>query len=295
MTGFGVGVSTYKNLRITVEIKSVNHRFFDVRPRVPKEYFQFENDIKSEIQKHVSRGFFEFRLERKLMGDSPGKGGIAPTVSVNIALAKSYFNGVNKIRKALKIKNGIDLNSIARFYDVISIGEPEVNKSVEWSLIKKYIKEAMGNLKSQRSTEGKALQKDLTTRLREIVKMVKSIEKFSGDMVAQYRAKLKARIERLMGSAQLDEDRLEQEVVFFADRSDISEELTRLKHHTDEFSTHLKGENSSVGRKLEFILQEMNRETNTVGSKCNHEQISQLVIEIKAQLEKIREQVQNVE
>lgn len=289
MTGFGKGESEDNIRHFSVEIKSVNTRYNDIIIKMPKHLTQFEDSIRKLIKSKVNRGRLDVYISLEYIGDS------GVDVKVNLPLATSYKKAVENLCDELNINDKVSIDLLTRFPDIITIEKKEDNEDEVWKTLKEAIEIAMEKLIIMRINEGEELAKDIRERAYKIKERVKDIEKRSPEIVVEYKEKLWNRIDELLEDKyELDENRLMNEVAIFADRYDINEEIVRLYSHIDQLLNTLKID-GPVGRKLDFIIQEMNRETNTIGSKVGDIAITNHVIEMKSELEKIREQIQNIE
>lgn len=289
MTGFGKGESEDNIRHFSVEIKSVNTRYNDIIIKMPKHLTQFEDSIRKLIKSKVNRGRLDVYISLEYIGDS------GVDVKVNLPLATSYKKAVENLCDELNINDKVSIDLLTRFPDIITIEKKEDNEDEVWKTLKEAIEIAMEKLIIMRINEGEELAKDIRERAYKIKERVKDIEKRSPEIVVEYKEKLWNRIDELLEDKyELDENRLMNEVAIFADRYDINEEIVRLYSHIDQLLNTLKID-GPVGRKLDFIIQEMNRETNTIGSKVGDIAITNHVIEMKSELEKIKEQIQNIE
>jgi len=288
MTGFGVGEAHGDGHVVTVELKSVNHRFCEVKTRIPRMYAGFEERINRKIKEKFSRGHFDvFVSYREEEGSSRN-------LSVDKGLALSYYSALEALAGELGIPNSATVVDVANFPEVLSISDEEQDMEARWLLTKIALYDAIRALQSMRSDEGLNLKKDILKRLEIIRDLSAQVAGQARENTLEYRTKLMDRISGLLADIPVNEERIAQEVALFADRSDITEETVRLGSHLNQMYDILE-ESEPVGRKLDFLVQEMNREINTIGSKSNCVSISQRVVEIKSELEKIREQVQNIE
>ncbi len=288
MTGFGRGSARFKNGKVTVEIKTVNHKFFDATLKLPNGITALEDRIKEILQKQIKRG--KVYLNLAYDGDLLKSGG----VSINVKCAKNYYKELEKLKKALGLKEEISIKDITALPGIISFDSLEEGLEQFWPKMKKALDAALKNLVSDREKEGKALAADLLKRTRKIETMLKTIKARAHLNIDEYRKRFADRVKDVTGGRDIDIGRLEMEVAIFAKNSDISEEVTRLANHLSNFSkTVLSG--GEVGKKIDFIAQELHRETNTIGSKASDFKISQNVIEVKGEIEKIREQAKNLE
>jgi len=284
MSGFGQAEVESSLGTISVELRAVNHRFFELRAKLPPQFLALEPGIKSFIGKKIERGmvnlFVSWRAEKR---------GI---VNIDRRLAKEYYSKLESLRKELGLKDNLDMRLLTQLPEVIKVEVSKEKAEKIWPILQVALKRSMESLLSMREKEGKDIQQDILKRLRMVEKELRPIKVRSPRVVADYRKRLAKRVEELSG--EIDENRLSLEVALFATRADISEELTRFQSLLNQFKGAV-GETHAVGRKLEFTLQEMGREINTIASKSADSLISQRVIKIKGELEKIREEVQNVE
>ncbi len=290
MTGYGRGECAQNGFKITVELSSVNRKQSEISINLPRELEVLEAQVRDEINKCVSRGRLSVRVSmHSAQTNSANK------LRVNIALAKNYAKEFGKLSKALKISEPISLDLLIRSPGVLQADKAISDAEDFWPAVNKALQIALAALLKMRSREGAYLAKDMTTRINTIRKAFTQIQKHAPEVQKRYRDQLIQRIKNAgLEIPALDDERLLKEVVYFADRSDISEELTRLESHFQQFDDCLKSP-EPVGRTLDFLAQEMNREVNTIGSKANNAVISREVVILKAELEKFREQVQNVE
>ncbi len=288
MTGFGRASAKCKYGIITVEIKSLNHKFFDTSIKLPNGLAGFEDRAKKIFQKNITRGklYVNVTFDDKLNQ--------VDKISIDVDAARAYKRHLAKLKKALGLKGDIKLDQFIALPGVISYEAPKIEAEKVWVHVRKVLTRAVAGLLLDRGKEGKALQKDLAKRVRGIKKLLVQIGKRSSINVGNYKRHLSKRIKELTGSEALDKGRLEQEVAIFAKNCDITEELTRMKSHLSAFEESLRRERE-IGKKLDFIAQELHREINTVGAKASDAQIAKNVIQIKSEIEKIREQVKNIQ
>jgi len=289
MTGFGRAECQEGDYTYQAEIRSVNNRFIEINTRLPKAYVDLEQTLKKLIKKHCSRGSINLTITLGNSNEGSGEWDVKP----NLPLAIQYVDALKKIQDSLGIESEIDLKSVVGLRDIIKI-EPVTLDPAKKDLILNITTEVLASLKKMRVEEGENLQKDLAQRIDAIENHAAEIESRHPEVIKEYQEKLNERIKTLNEGVGLDETRLAQEAALLADRSDVTEEMTRLKSHLNQFRNFFNA-NEPIGRKLEFITQEINREVNTTGSKSNDIIISNRVIEMKSELEKIREQVQNIE
>lgn len=288
MTGYGR--SEYKDERyeFTVEIKAINHRYKDFFLRIPKNLNSFENNIRKTINSFVGRGRVEVYIQYESLSKSERN------IKLDIPLVQGYYNALVKINQELpQINQDIDLSLITSFPEVIRAVEKEDDINELWNCLEIALKNALLQLDRSRLKEGEHLEAELLSRTTKIEERIKTIEKLSPIVEEEYKVHLKKTIESYTQEIEIDEHRLLTEVAIFVDKVSIREEITRLHSHILQFK--LTFSEDVIGRKLDFIVQEMNREINTIGSKSNNFSISSEVVEIKSELEKIREQIQNIE
>ena len=289
MTGFGRAECQEDDYTYQAEIRSVNNRFIEINTRLPKAYSDLEQPLKKLIKSHCSRGSISLTISLEFSNDSLDEWEIKP----NLPLAKQYLDALKNIQNSLGLTGDVDLKSVIGLREIIKI-DPVTMDPAKKDLILNITKEALASLQKMREEEGKTLQKDLAQRIDSIETHLADIESRHPQVIGEYQEKLKERIKNITDGLELDEARLAQEAALLADRSDITEEMTRLKSHLNQFRSFFNT-NEPIGRKLEFITQEINREVNTTGSKSSDIIISKCVIDVKSELEKIREQVQNIE
>jgi uncharacterized protein (TIGR00255 family) len=289
MTGFGRAECQEDDYIYQAEIRSVNNRFIEINTRLPKAYSDLEQPLKKLVKSQCSRGSISLTISLGFSNDSVGEWEIKP----NLPLAKQYLDTLKNIQNSLGLTGDVDLKSVIGLREIIKI-DPVTMDLAKKDLILNITKEALASLQKMREEEGKTLQKDLAQRIDSIETHLVDIESRHPQVIGEYQEKLKERIKNITDGLELDEARLAQEAALLADRSDITEEMTRLKSHLNQFRSFFNT-NEPIGRKLEFITQEINREINTTGSKSSDIIISKRVIEVKSELEKIREQVQNIE
>jgi len=289
MTGYGRAECQKDDYTYLAEIRSVNNRFIEINTRLPKAHMDLEQPLKKLIKSYCSRGSINLSISIGNSNENTGEWEVKP----NLPLAAQYVTALQQIRDSLKLEGKIDLKSIISIRDIVKI-EPLATDPANHELILNIATEALDSLQKMRKEEGINLQKDLEQRIDAIENHAAEIESWHPEVVKEYQNKLKERIKSLNEGMESDETRIAQETALLADRCDITEEITRLKSHLNQFRNFVNT-NEPIGRKLEFITQEINREVNTVGSKSSSIKISNRVIEIKSELEKIREQVQNIE
>lgn len=287
MTGYGRGEHVHGGYKFTVEVNSVNRKQSDITVNLPSGLDELEPRIRDEINTQVSRGRINVVVTFH-------RSEAAEHVELDTALAKAYLRAIQKLQKELKLNGTLTLDAILRAPGVLKLAESILDADAVWPDVESALRKALDRLVKMREKEGKHLATDLIARLELLAAGVAAIRQAAPETVKRYRNQLHARIKDAGLSVPLDDERLTKEVVFFADRCDITEELTRLDSHLQQFRASLKSA-EPVGRTLDFLAQEMGREINTIGSKANAAEISQQVVKMKAELEKIREQVQNIE
>ncbi len=287
MTGYGRGTATFDGRQIAVELSSVNRKQAEISLSLPRAFMELEPRVRDEINAHLSRG----RLTVAVGLHAKGGG---RTGAINLAAARAYRDQLESIRKTLKLGGEITLDQILRGPGVLDSENMEIEVETAWTALQKALKAALEQFVQMRKREGKALATDLQKRTFAIQKNVKTISVLAPKVMEHHRGLLLERASKAGLEIEASDERLLKEIVFFADRSDISEELTRLRSHLDQFLGHLN-KDEPVGRTLDFLLQELFRETNTIGNKANFLAISQIVVGMKTELEKLREQVQNIE
>lgn len=290
MTGYGRGECAQRGFKITVELSSVNRKQSEISINLPRELEVLEAQVRDEINKCISRGRLSVRVSmHSAQNSSESK------FRVNLALAKNYAKEFAKLSRALKLSEPVTLDLLIRSPGVLQADEDIGDAEDFWPTVDKALQAALASLLKMRSREGAHLAKDLIARMNTVRKAFTQIQTHAPEVQKRYRDQLIQRVKNAgLEMPALDDERLLKEVVYFADRSDISEELTRLESHFQQFDDSLKS-NEPVGRTLDFLSQEMNREVNTIGSKANNALISREVVVLKAELERFREQVQNVE
>jgi uncharacterized protein (TIGR00255 family) len=289
MTAYGRGEYQAGDILFVAEIRSLNNRYRDIILRIPKNYQIFENDFKSAISKRTRRG----RIEVAVQTENNGEAGPCD-LELNVPLVDSYFKLFNELAQRYGLDQEIELGSLLQMKDVILV-KPEDRDAEEMKAgFEAALEIALDSLDEMRLKEGEAIQSDLESRLRLLEKYLDTVEKRAPILVEEYRQKLNDRINHMLKDVTVDESRLAQEVAFFSERSDITEEIVRVRSHLQQFRAYLSVDDA-LGRRLDFLIQELNREVNTLSSKASDSSISKMAVEMKAELEKLREQIQNVE
>ncbi|MEE8113434.1 MAG: YicC/YloC family endoribonuclease [Nitrososphaerales archaeon] len=288
MTGYGRGEASSEGITVAVELRSVNSRFLEVTARLPRLLSLRENETKELIRTKIARG------KINLLATVERERNTALPLKVNASAAKAYYKLLNQLRKAVKLKESVKLEHLLRFSEVLVQKESENTDEEEWALLQEALDKALDELVHMRESEGGELKKDFEERIATLDQTVDKIENLSREQVPAERTRLRDRIKQLMEREVIDEGRLELELALLADRLDVTEECVRFRSHNKFFLRALEN-NEPAGRKLNFLVQEMNREANTVGSKSSASEIAHLVVHLKEELEKVREQLQNVE
>jgi uncharacterized protein (TIGR00255 family) len=288
MTSFGKGICDTEKGRFVIEVQSLNRKFLEVNINFPKGYALLEPQIRKQVSKKIKRGKVNIYLSVDYHPASTS------LLSVNMALAEQLVNAYRGLKEKLGLSGDVDLSMVAQNRDIIKLDEEQLASEEYWSGISDALKEALGNAESMRTAEGKEIEQDFRSRLESISKQVEDIDKLAPEAVVKFQQRLVDRVKAVAESTDGLDDRIRQEIAIFAEKADISEEIVRLRSHTKQFLKFLESDDV-VGRSLEFLVQEMNREVNTIGSKSSNVTISNLVVDIKSGLEKIREQVQNIE
>ena len=288
MTGYGKSSKSLDGIEVTVEIKSVNHRYFEYTSRLPRAYQFLDEKIKQICKSKVVRGKIEVNL---FVADSSENSVI---LELNQAYASAYVSALRELGKKYKIKDDLKLSSLAGNSELFSVKKTDIDEKFITELVSDVTNEALDSFVSMRKAEGKKLATDILSRANEILKRVALIEERSPETVKEYRERLESKVKELLGDNTVDEQRLLTETAIFADKIAVDEETVRLRSHISALSALLES-GADIGKKLDFIVQEMNRETNTIGSKAQDIEIGKIVVDIKSQIEKIREQIQNIE
>ena len=288
MTGYGRSEIISGDKKITVEIKTVNHRYCDIAIKLPKKLISLENGIRNVIKQYIGRGKVDVYVSYEDYSN------MNLLVKYNAELAREYLLNLEKMSQDFGIDNDIRVSTLSRYPDVLTLEEQAVDEDELWEFVEEAVKKALSHLIEARVLEGENLKKDLHTKLEGMLALVNSIEERSPNIITEYREKLKAKVAELLGDTQLDESILATEITIFADKICVDEETVRLRSHILNMKQTLD-ESDNVGRKLDFIAQEMNREANTILSKANDIEVSNIAIDLKTEIEKIREQIQNIE
>ena len=288
MTGFGRGKDNISGAEITVEIKSVNHRYFEFSSRVPRAYLFLDEKLKSLCQQRISRGKVEVFVSVE------NTNGNAATLEINKEYADIYIDALHALAKEYKIKDDIRASTLARNPEIFTYKKQDLDEELVTEAVLTVANQAIDAFLNMRAKEGERMVADISGRAKYILDKVAFIEERSPQTVKEYREKIEQKIKELIGDVQIDEQRLLTETAIFADKIAVAEETVRLRSHIGELNS-LLATGGAIGRKLDFIVQEMNRETNTIGSKSQDMEIAKTVVDIKSEIEKIREQIQNIE
>ena len=288
MTGYGKQSLIVEKREYQVEIKSVNHRYLDINIKLPKSISYLEDTIKKEISAKIKRGKIDVFITFE-NNSQEGK-----NITINKELAKLYIEQLKQLAQEEKISSNIEVMDIAKLPDILVVKNDEEDERIQNELIE-VVQGAISKIIEMKNVEGSKIEQDLLQRIDKIENKIMEISAKSTGLIEEYVVKLEKRIKEILKTEELDKSRLAQEVVIYADKCSIEEEVTRLKSHIYQFRNLISNNNETIGKKLDFLIQEMNRETNTIGSKANNLEITNGVIDIKTELEDIREQIQNIE
>ena len=288
MTGYGSAKGIAEGLELSIELKSVNNRFLDTAVRIPRTYLFAEEAVKAAVQRHITRG----KVDVFVTIDSSKADDVV--VKVNEPLLKGYLAAITETAETYGLPNDATAMSVCRFPDVLSVEKKEVDQDAMATAIAAVLEQALCEYDAMREKEGQKLHDDIASRVANILRMVGIVEQESPKTVADYKARLEQKMREVLESKTIDESRILTEAAIFADKVAVDEETVRLRSHISQMSELIESD-IPVGRKLDFLVQEMNRETNTIGSKCQNASIAHVVVDIKAEIEKIREQIQNIE
>ena len=288
MTGYGSAKGQAGDLQISVEVKSVNNRYLDASVRMPRSFLFAEDAVKSAIGRHISRG----KVDMFINVDSSAADDMS--VKVNEALLKGYIDAINLISGEFGLENDLTAVSAGRFPDILSVEKKDLDAEEISAGLVSVAEEALRDFDAMREREGEKLCTDVLSKLETISSLVTVVEEESPRTVEAYRNRLREKISEVLSSAGVDENRILAEAAIYADRVAVDEETVRLRSHMSQLRSMLAG-GSPIGRKIDFLIQEFNREANTIGSKCQNSDIAHVVVELKSEIEKIREQIQNIE
>ena len=289
MTGFGRGEFKNDNYHFLIECKTINHKYCDINVRLTRKISFLEDKIRNYVKNFVKRGRVDLYIKLDLIGSED------VNLKFDDKLASQYVNILNEIKEKFNLQDDISVMSVAKFPDIVKCEEKEEDEDLYWSMLREALDITLEKLGQMRQEEGKKLAEDTLERCDTLRSYVDEIEKYSDTIVNEYKEKLNNRIKEILEDPNIiDENRLAQEVAIFADKSNITEEIVRFRSHIEQLKKTVV-KNDSIGRKIDFLIQEMNREVNTMGSKSSNINITNLVVEVKSELEKIREQIQNIE
>ena len=288
MTGYGRAVETVNGREFTVELRSVNNRYLDCAVRLPRLLSFAEDAVKQAVKQSVSRGKVDVFITVR------SEGGEQAQVSLNSAVLEGYLAAMRRMVTEYGVSDDISASALSRLSEVFTIEKPDVDEDQLLADLMSVTEKAIAGYDAMRCTEGQALDRDLRSRGQTILELVAQVEQGNAQTVVDYRARLETKLREVLANTAIDESRILTEAAIFADKVAVDEETVRLRSHLEQMNTMLTA-GGAVGRKLDFLLQEMNRETNTIGSKCTDVRLARIVVDIKAELEKIREQTQNIE
>ena len=288
MTGYGRAVETVNGREFTVELRSVNNRYLDCSVRLPRILSFGEEAVKQAVKNSISRGKVDVYISVR------SENGDEVQVTLNKAVLESYLTAMRQMVTDYEIKDDISVSSVSRLPEVFTLEKPQMDEEQLLADLMSVLAKALEGYDAMRQTEGAALDRDLRSRGETILELVAQVEKGNAQTVIDYRTRLENKLKEVLANTALDESRILTEAAIFADKVAVDEETVRLRSHLQQMNTMLTG-GGAVGRKLDFLLQEMNREANTIGSKCTDVNLARIVVDIKAELEKIREQTQNIE
>ena len=288
MTGYGSAKGAAEDLEITVEVKSVNNRYLDTSVRMPRSFLFAEDAVKSAVQRHISRG----KVDVFVSVDASAADNM--TVKINEPLLRGYLEAIRHISESYELENDLTAVSVSRFPDILTVEKKDLDADSISAGIAAVAEKALDDFDAMRLREGEKLCSDVLSRLETIEALVGTVEREAPKTVEEYRNRLREKMAELLGTAGIDENRILSEAAVFADHIAVDEETVRLRSHISQLRTMLSGR-SPIGRKIDFLIQEFNREANTIGSKCQNSDIAHVVVDLKSEIEKIREQIQNIE
>ena len=288
MTGYGRAVETVNGREFTVEIRSVNNRYLDCTVKLPRSLNFAEEAVKQAVKASISRGKVDVYISVH------AENGVEAKVTLNTGVVEGYLAAMEQMAEKYPVKNDISVSLLSRMPEVFTVDKPEVDEEQLLADLMSVVNTAIAGYDAMRCTEGKALENDLRSRGNTILDFVALVEQGNAQTVIDYRTRLENKLKEVLENTNIDESRILTEAAIFADKVAVDEETVRLRSHLEQMNTMLTN-GGAVGRKLDFLLQEMNRETNTIGSKCTDVRLARIVVDIKAELEKIREQTQNIE
>ena len=288
MTGYGRAVETVNGREFTVELRSVNNRYLDCSVKLPRSLSFAEEAVKQAVKATISRGKVDVFISVHSDGAADVK------VTLNAPMVEGYLAAMKQMVTDYGVQDDISVSLLSRMSDVFTVEKPEVDEEQLLADLMSVVGKALASYDAMRTTEGKALENDLRSRGNTILELVSQVEAGNGQTVIDYRTRLENKLKEVLANTSIDENRILTEAAIFADKVAVDEETVRLRSHLEQMNTMLTN-GGAIGRKLDFLLQEMNRESNTIGSKCSDVKLARIVVDIKAELEKIREQTQNIE
>ena len=288
MTGYGRAVETVNGREFTVELRSVNNRYLDCSVRLPRLLSFGEDTVKQAVKQSVSRGKVDVFISVR------SEGGEEVSVSLNASVLEGYLAAMRRMVSDYGVADDISVSTVSRLPEVFNVEKPELDEEQLLADLMQVVSKALAGYDAMRCTEGQALDRDLRSRGNTILELVAQVEQGNAQTVVDYRARLEAKLKEVLENTAIDESRILTEAAIFADKVAVDEDTVRLRSHLEQMNAMLTA-GGAVGRKLDFLLQEMNREANTIGSKCTDVRLARIVVDIKAELEKIREQTQNIE
>ena len=288
MTGYGRAVETVNSREYTVELRSVNNRYLDCTVKLPRMVSFAEDAVKQAVKNTISRGKIDVFISIR------SEAAADVTVTLNTAMVEGYLAAMKQMAETYEIRNDISVGLLSRMSEVFSVEKPQVDEDQLLADLMGVVDQALRNYDAMRAAEGKALENDLRSRGNTILELVSQVEAGNAQTVVDYRTRLENKLKEVLANTAIDESRILTEAAIFADKVAVDEETVRLRSHLEQMNNMLTT-GGAIGRKLDFLLQEMNRETNTIGSKCSDVRLARIVVDIKAELEKIREQTQNIE
>ena len=288
MTGYGKDDFENEDYKISVEIKTVNHKYCNIYTRIPSALNSVEERIKKYIKKRLKRGRIEVNIYLTKKGDDQ------LIIKPNFNVLDQYYNTLTEIKKRYKMESNIDLNQLVKYDNVLSVEYNSIDEEKMFDLLKVVLNSVIDSVVEMRQAEGEKLEKDIENNLESIEEILRDLTLVSDEIVKKHRVSMRAKINELLADIKIDEERLEQEVAIYADKTDINEEIIRIKSHLNQFK-EIFSKGGVIGRKMDFLAQELNREINTIGSKSPDVNITNHVVELKSLVGKIREQIQNIE
>ena len=288
MTGYGRAVQTVNGREFTVEVRSVNNRYLDCNVKLPRMVSFAEDAVKQAVKAAISRGKVDVYITIKSEAEADTK------ITLNAAIMEGYLSAMRQMVDTYGVKDDISVSTMSRLPEIFTVEKPEVDEEQLKADLMSVVRKALENYDAMRAAEGRALEADLRSRGNTILELVAQVEAGNGQTVLDYRTRLENKLKEVLANTAIDESRILTEAAIFADKVAVDEETVRLRSHLEQMNTMLTN-GGAIGRKLDFLLQEMNREANTTGSKCSDVRLARIVVDIKAELEKIREQTQNIE